>query len=69
VGTYSLRSKHRRLKEQHARLLARLDREDVHTAAGATAAGDPARLRGLPAIGRSVTGAIRGTSPHAYHGD
>lgn len=24
---------------------------------------DPARLRGIPAIGRSVTGAIRGTDP------
>lgn len=24
---------------------------------------DPARLRGIPAIGRNVTGAIRGTDP------
>jgi hypothetical protein len=28
-----------------------------------TADGDPARLRGLPAIGRSVSGAIRETDP------
>ena len=28
------------------------------------AAGDPQRLRGLPAIGRSVPGAIAGTLPH-----
>ena len=30
----------------------------------ATAAGDERKLRGIPAIGRSVTGAIPGTSPH-----
>lgn len=29
----------------------------------ATAGGDPKRLRGIPAIGRSVTGAIPGTDP------
>jgi hypothetical protein len=33
--------------------------------AGATAAGDPARLRGLPAIGRGCAGAVRGTNPLA----
>jgi hypothetical protein len=27
--------------------------------------GDHLKLRGIPAIGRSVTGAIPGTSPHA----
>lgn len=29
----------------------------------ATLGGDPIRLRGIPAIGRGVTGAIRGTRP------
>jgi hypothetical protein len=29
----------------------------------ATAAGDPAKLRGLPAIGRNVTGATSSTDP------
>lgn len=29
----------------------------------ATAGGDPRRLRGIPAIGRNVTGAITGTDP------
>jgi hypothetical protein len=29
-----------------------------------TLAGDPTKLRGIPAIGKSVTGAIPGTSPH-----
>lgn len=30
-----------------------------------SAEGDEARLRGIPAIGRNVAGAIPGTSPHA----
>lgn len=29
-----------------------------------TAGGDSHQLRGIPAVGRSVTGAIPGTSPH-----
>lgn len=29
-----------------------------------TLGGDPRRLRGIPAIGRGVTGAIPGTRPH-----
>ena len=29
-----------------------------------TAGGDARQLRGIPAIGRNVTGAIPGTSPH-----
>ena len=33
--------------------------------AGATAAGDSARLRGLPAIGRGVGGAMADTRPLA----
>lgn len=32
--------------------------------AGATAAGDERKLRGIPAIGRGVTGAIPNTVPH-----
>jgi hypothetical protein len=31
----------------------------------ATAAGDSRKLRGIPAIGRGVAGAVNGTSPHA----
>lgn len=31
-----------------------------------TAAGDSCKLRGIPAIGRGVTGAIEGTSPHHH---
>jgi len=33
--------------------------------AGRSAEGDEARLRGIPAIGRNVAGAIPGTSPHS----
>lgn len=35
----------------------------TRTAAGGTAAGDPRRLRGLPAIGRNVSGATIHTDP------
>jgi hypothetical protein len=35
----------------------------VVQAAGSTSGGDEQRLRGLPAIGRGVSGAIRGTDP------
>jgi hypothetical protein len=33
------------------------------TAAGATAGGDASRLRGIPALGRGVQGALAGSSP------
>lgn len=33
-------------------------------ARGATAGGDERKLRGIPAIGRGVQGAIPGTTPH-----
>ena len=36
---------------------------DVVPTAGTTAGGDWQRLRGVPAIGRGVQGAIRGTRP------
>jgi hypothetical protein len=35
----------------------------THPTSVATAAGDAIKLRGIPAIGRSVSGAIRGTQP------
>ena len=37
------------------------------TIRGATAGGDQRKLRGIPAIGRGVTGAIPNTIPHAIH--
>lgn len=36
--------------------------DEVHRT---TAGGDERKLRGIPAIGRGVTGAIAGTVPHA----
>lgn len=37
--------------------------EDMPTPTSATAAGDPRRLRGIPAIGYGVGGALAGTQP------
>jgi hypothetical protein len=39
--------------------------EDHTTVYATTLAGDPTKLRGIPAIGKSVTGAIPGTVPHS----
>ena len=33
----------------------------------ATAGGDERKLRGIPAIGRGVSGAVPGTAPHTLH--
>ena len=37
---------------------------DGRQAPGSTPAGAVLRLRGIPAIGRGVTGAVRGSVPH-----
>ena len=37
--------------------------EPVTSSAGATAAGDERRLRGIPAIGRATSGAVSGSDP------
>ncbi len=51
-------------RDKLARILleAKVDDEEV-VANPRAAGGDPARLRGLPAIGRSVAGAIPGSDP------
>ena len=48
-----------------ARALLEGEAADIptRTAAGGTAAGDAGRLRGLPAIGRNVSGAMVETDP------
>jgi hypothetical protein len=46
-----------------ARIVAEIDEAAIQSAAGATSGGDEARLRGLPAIGRNVAGAIPGANP------
>jgi hypothetical protein len=56
------------LDAHNAKLLARVARETGQTLTrqhpGATAGGDTRALRGIPAIGRGVTGAITGTNPN-----
>ena len=51
--------------EKVARIVAEVEgvEEELSSSAGATAAGDGRRLRGLPAIGRGSSGAIPGTDP------
>lgn len=62
--------KHADLDEANARKMVEIARETatadqpIRTARGATAGGDERKLRGIPAIGRGVAGAIPGTSPH-----
>ena len=58
----------RRLQALDAEKVARIvgevgELEAPASAAGATAAGDAARLRGLPAVSRHTSGAIPGTNP------
>jgi hypothetical protein len=45
------------------RIIAATEKAEPSNAAGSTAGGDERRLRGLPAIGRGVRGAIAGTVP------
>lgn len=49
--------------------LERITRDSAHVTEGAvtfgTPGGDERKLRGIPAIGRNVAGAIPGSSPHA----
>ncbi len=66
----TLAAKHHALRVHQAQVLAQILTElDTDTLEPprtyATAGGDHRKLRGIPAIGRSVQGAIPGTSPHA----
>ncbi len=58
----------REIHEKNARLIARVAMETgdvpIRVVPGSLP-GDERSLRGIPAIGRSVAGAIPGTSPHA----
>jgi hypothetical protein len=47
-----------------AKILLETGEAAPKSSAGVTSGGDERRLRGLPAIGRGVSGAIRDTSPH-----
>lgn len=60
---------HQRLTQEQRELRRNLDRIqnghlDSNRVSRATAGGDNRKLRGIPAIGRGVTGAIPGTTPH-----
>lgn len=61
-----LRVRHRREAEQLAESIAEIARDvlpGTEMRAAATPAGDERRLRGIPAIGRGVAGAIPGSRP------
>lgn len=47
-----------------ARILIEVGEPAPETPAHGTAGGDERKLRGIPAIGRGVAGAIPGTAPH-----
>lgn len=51
------------LAQQVASILRENPDINIKRTAGATPAGDETKLRGIPAIGRGVQGAIRGTRP------
>ncbi len=61
-----LRIRHHHETKRNDRLKAELAQTDhTPTTTSATPAGDQRKLRGIPAIGRGVTGAIQGSIPHA----
>jgi hypothetical protein len=45
------------------RIVREVGHEDAPGVAGGTAGGDERRLRGIPAVGRGCSGAIRGMRP------
>jgi hypothetical protein len=64
MTTWTIRAHH--LREHQATQLAHVlqDVDTTQIVYRTTAAGDERKLRGIPAIGRGVQGAIPGTSPH-----
>jgi len=65
AGHLSLALARVRLQQNLSHQLLELARETGMElpAAGATAAGDPAKLRGIPCVGRGIGGGMRGTRP------
>jgi hypothetical protein len=71
VATFPLTIRNAQLDAHNARTLARITletggnvQEERERRVLARGLGDTRGLRGIPAIGRHVTGAIPGTSPH-----
>lgn len=69
MGTFSLQARRALEAARNAKLIAQLAREDgvpvFERPRTPVDAGDERTLRGIPAIGRSVGGAIPGTRPDA----
>lgn len=63
-----LRVRHLQEAERVAKIMAQLARETdgPMRVSSPRPAGDERTLRGIPAIGRSVAGAIPGTSPESF---
>jgi hypothetical protein len=68
-GRFSLYLQRKQMETTQARQLAKImlevgaDNPTEESPSSATAAGDTSKLRGIPAIGRGVAGAIGGTDP------
>ena len=50
-----------------ARILLEVGEPAPETPSHGTAGGDERKLRGIPAIGRGVSGAVPGTAPHQHN--
>lgn len=53
-------------EQKLARILVEVGEPAPQAIGHATAGGDERRLRGIPAIGRGVAGAVPGTAPHLH---
>ena len=62
-----LRKQHQAQDEANIQRAIRTQTDEDLKIYRTTLAGDTRKLRGIPAIGRGVTGAIPGTSPHHTH--
>ncbi len=65
-----LRARHSqeaRKNDRVKRELAMMIFDEPVSTGGATAGGDERKLRGIPAIGRGVSGAVAGSSPHLLY--
>lgn len=64
-----LRTRHRQEAEHQARVIARIARETgaiFERPHVGKLAGDPMALRGIPAVGRGISGVSPGTRPGGY---
>lgn len=69
MTTFSLQAKHHRISQDLNTTVDKITPTEAGTATPTQTGGfgwSPEDLRGIPAIGRSVTGAINGTTPHSH---